>query len=506
MFSRHRRALGTVTAVALLLATTACTSNTGSGTAMAAPDGEPAPVRTATTPNIVYVLVDDLSKNLVQHMPNVVALQKEGTTFSNYAVTDSLCCPSRASILTGQFPHNTGIFKNHGSDGGFKLFHSKGKEKSTFATDLQAAGYRTAFLGKYLNEYQPRNPLGTGPYTPPGWDYWVAGGNAYDNFDYSLNENGTVTKYGTAPGDYLTDVLSAKASAFITSTAATGKPFMMEVATYAPHSPYTPAPRDAASFPGLKAPRTAAYDKLPSPAPQWLANHTPLTKKEKAATDADFRKRVQSVQSIDRMIGSLRATLTTAGVAGDTIVVFNSDNGYHLGEYRMASGKQTAYDTDVNVPLVVAGPGVQAGKTVDALVENIDLRATFADLAGSSAPADADGRSIKPLLAGEVPDQWRTVQLIEHRDPAADPLDPDYQVDKRNIPPAYDAIRTATFTYVEYVDGTREYYDRTTDPDQLRNLGPTLKPERIAELHAALRGLATCVGAAACATAGRAIS
>ncbi|MEU4419316.1 sulfatase [Actinoplanes sp. NPDC024001] len=455
----------------------------------------------------MLVLTDDLSKNLVPYMPNLLAMQREGTTFTNYTVTDSLCCPSRASMLKGQFPHNTGIFKNHGSDGGFRLFYSRGEEKSTFATDLQTAGYRTAFLGKYLNEYQPKDPLGTGkPYMPPGWDLWAAGGNAYDNFNYSLNENNQVVKYGNRPQDYLTDVISTKASQFITTSAAEGKPFMVEVSTYAPHSPYTPAPQDANAFPGLKAPRNAAYDKLPTDAPKWLNRVAPLTKAQKTRMDTEFRKRVQSVQSIDRMLGSLRTTLTKAGVADKTVVVFASDNGYHMGEYRLPSGKQTAFDTDVNVPLVVAGHGVGAGRTVDALVENIDLRPTFADLAGAPGPGETDGRSIKPLLNGTPPAEWRTAALIEHRDPATDPLDPDYTYDSVNIPPAYDALRTAQFTYVKYVDGSREYYDRKTDPLQLRNLAGKLTPARIAELDTALRGLIACVGPEACWTAGRAIS
>ena len=492
MFSRPRRALALAASLLLL---TACTAQrTGHGGALAArPETVPAP---AQPPNIVFVLTDDFATNLVPYMPNLLAMRKEGTSFRNYTVTDSLCCPSRASILKGQFPHHTGIYKNHGSDGGFLLFRSRGLEKSTFATDLRAAGYRTAFLGKYLNEYLPGNN-----YVPPGWDQWFAGGNAYDNFDYALNENGKVKKYGR---QYLTDVVSAKASAFITATAKAGSPFLVEISTYAPHAPYTPAPRDSQSFPGLTAPRTAAYDRVPVGAPAWLASHPELTAEQKTRMDVEFRKRVQSVQSVDRMLGSLRATLAGAGGADRTVVVFTSDNGYHMGEHRLPSGKQTAFDTDVNVPLIVTGPGVAAGRTVDVPVENIDLRPTFADLAGAPAPADTDGRSIKPLLAGEVPGDWRTTALIEHHDPATDPADPDYERDSINIPPSYDALRTARFTYVEYVDGTREYYDRRTDPDQLRNL--PLSPARQAELHAALDRLRKCVGPAACRAAGRVLS
>ncbi|WP_203826807.1 sulfatase family protein [Actinoplanes palleronii] len=464
---------------------------------------------TRTRPNIVFVLTDDLSDDLLPYLPNVLALQKDGASFANYTVTDSLCCPSRASILTGRYPHNTGIVKNNGSDGGFRLFHSRAEEKSTFATDLHAAGYRTAFYGKYMNEYFPRITFGGGtPYVPPGWDEWAAGGDAYDGFNYELNENGKVRTYGSRPQDYLTDVLSAKAQRFITASAAAGRPFMLEVATYTPHLPYVPAPRDAHGFPGLTSPKNSAYDTVPEDAPPWLAGHPPLPAWLKKHIDDSFRKRVQSIQSVDLMVSELRATLTRAGVADDTLVVFSSDNGYHMGEHRLNPGKMTAFESDIKVPLIAAGPGIPAGLVVDEPVENIDLRPTFAQLAGAPVAAQIDGRSVTGLLNGTTPaeaDGWRTAALIEHSDPATDPKDPDYNQDSENVPPSYDALRTRAFTYVEYVDGSREYYDHRSDPDQMLNLASGLDPERVTELREALRALNTCAGATACGTAGRSI-
>ncbi|GIF40944.1 arylsulfatase A-like enzyme [Actinoplanes xinjiangensis] len=506
------RTLGYPALVAMSLVLAGCSADP-------TPPGSPAAARPATSasavavqpapaarPNIVLVLVDDLSMNLVQYMPNVRKLQQDGTTFTNYTVTDSLCCPSRASLLKGQFPHNTGIVKNHGSDGGFLLFHSRGQERSTFATDLQGAGYRTAFLGKYLNEYQPGLRMGgTRPYVPPGWDQWFAGGNAYPNFDYKLNENGRIVSYGSKPQDYLTDVLAAKASNFISTTAATGQPFLVEVSTYTPHHPYTPAPRDANLFPGLRAPRTPAWDRAPA-GTVWLAGKPKLTTAQKLRLDQEFRLRAQSVQAIDRMIGQLRTTLAQAGVADRTVVMFTSDNGYHMGEYTLPSGKQTAFDTDVNVPLVVAGPGIEPGRSAAQVVANVDLRPTFADWAGLPAPSETDGRSITPLLSGSAPAEWRHGTLIEHHDPATDPKDPDYEKNSLNIPPSYDALRTGTFTYIEYVNGAVEYFDRTTDPHMIKNVAGTLSPERLGELRAAVRGLATCVGADACWAASRTVS
>ena len=222
------------------------------------------------------MLTDDLSWNLVSHMPNLMALQQAGTTMSRYYVVDSLCCPSRSAIFTGQYPHDNGVFTNAGNDGGYFAFNQHGDQQKSFALALHKAGYRTALMGKYLNQYQPAYP------EPPGWDEWDAAGNAYGEFGYNLNQNGRQQHYGKAPQDYLTDVLAAKARSFIDSSAASGRPFMLEVATFAPHAPYTPAPRYAHAAQQLAAPKTPAYNRLPANPPPWLKGHPPLSATDQA--------------------------------------------------------------------------------------------------------------------------------------------------------------------------------------------------------------------------------
>jgi N-acetylglucosamine-6-sulfatase len=457
----------------------------------------------ARPPNIVFVLTDDLSWNLVPYLPQVRKLRSEGMTFTDYVVTDSLCCPSRSSILTGRFPHNTGVFTNGGSDGGFDFFHSHGEEAATFATALQAKGYRTAMMGKYLNGYLPADTQGgTQPYVPPGWTEWDVAGNGYPEFNYNLNENHTVVHYGSQPTDYLTDVLARKGASFINRSARARTPFLLEIATFAPHAPYTPAPRDATDFPGLTAPRGPAFDTLPTDAPPWLASRTPLTAAEKQAIDIAFRKRAQAVQAVDDLIATLRASLATAGVADDTYIVFSSDNGYHMGEYRLNPGKMTAFDTDIRVPLVVAGPGVPAGKVSSAAVANIDLAPTFEQAGGAPVPDTVDGRSLLPLLHGGSGANWRTANLVEHHGPDTQADDPDLPAPGSGNPPSYEALRADSYTYVEYVDGSREYYDLTRDPRQLHNIVGALGPTRLGQLHAALARLANCHGGPACWTAG----
>jgi N-acetylglucosamine-6-sulfatase len=454
-------------------------------------------------PNIVFVLTDDLANNLVQYMPHVLSLERAGTTFTNYTVTDSLCCPSRSSIFSGRFPHDTGVFTNAGNDGGFHVFHSRGEETSTFATALQKVGYKTAMMGKYLNGYRPGAKLGgVSPYVPPGWDEWDVAGNGYREFNYNLNQDRHVVHYGSAPGDYLTDVLSSKASSFIHGAARARSPFMVEVATFAPHSPYVPAPRDAAAFPDLKAPRTKAYDVLPSAPPSWLAGRATLTSRQQAAINLDFRKRVQDVQSVDRMIANLESTLRSTGEARDTDFVFSSDNGYHMGEYRLSPGKMTAFDTDVSVPLVIAGPGVRSGRTIGASAQNIDLCPTFEAIGHAATPADVDGHSLLSLLTSGKTAGWRDAALVEHHGPDTDPSDPDYPPKDSGNPPTYNALRTTTYTYVEYVDGSREFYYRATDPNELHNLARSLPSSTLAALHKALAAMTSCHGARSCWAAG----
>ncbi|MGW7682789.1 sulfatase family protein [Kribbella sp. NPDC054772] len=483
--------------LALVVALAGCSRADQQPTSVNTSAGEP------DHPNMVFVLTDDLSMNLLPYIPQVQKLAKDGASFANYSVTDSLCCPSRSSIFTGKFPHDTGVFTNGGKDGGFKTFHKRENEDSTFATALQKAGYHTAMMGKYLNGYQPDGKVdGQDNYVPPGWDDWAVAGAGYNEYNYTLNVNHKLEKHGKEPSDYLTDVLAGKARDVISTSADAKQPFFLEVSTFSPHGPYTPAPQDKDKFPGLKAPRDGSYGKLPANAPPWLAKHPPLTPKQQTALDQAFRKRAQAVQSVDRMIGSLRDTLEKKGVADNTVVVFSSDNGYHLGEHSLTAGKQTAFETDIHVPLVMAGPGLKAGSTVQQPAQNIDLAPTFETLGGLTPAPDVDGHTLTPLLGGTAPKDWRTTSLVEHHGPDTDPKDPDHPEKGSGNPTSYEALRTATATYVEYSDGTIEYYDRSKDPLQLNNTASSLSTSQRAALHAKVKALKACKGGAACWKAG----
>ena len=455
-------------------------------------------------PNIVFILADDFSMNLVDYMKKAPTLglkrmMDEGATFTNYFTSNSLCCPSRSTIFTGKYPHNTGVFTNTWNpakglvDGAFEAFQAYHNEQHTFAIALHNGGYKTAMMGKYLNDYLPWKPSPT-PYQTWGWDEWDVAGDGYPEFSYDLNHNGQVVHYGINPEDYLTDVVSKAAQDFITANK-TG-PFFIEVATFAPHSPYRPAYRDETAYP------SASLSKNPQPpygvpagptAPDWIRDIPALTQPEKDAMDDAFRLRAQSVRAIDKMIGEIRALLRKLKIDKNTYVFFSADNGYHMGEYNFLPGKMTPFDVDINVPLVVVGPGIQP-KMVTEIAQNVDLCPTFTELGASPAGTNPDGRSLVPLLQGTVP-SWRKMALVEHHGPPDDPTDPDNEPHQRSSgkanPPNYEALRTDQYLYVEYYNAgpnvtEQSYYDLATDKNELNNTYKTLPPARKKELHEAI--------------------
>lgn len=455
-------------------------------------------LRQGERPNIVFVLADDLSRDLVRYMPEVQKMEKDGVSLKNYFVTNSLCCPSRATTFTGKLPHNTGIFSNGGNDGGFKAFHKRGEEKTTFATSLQRSGYRTALMGKYLNKYPARgNPKHTKAFVPPGWSQFVAATKPYDSYNYWLNVNGKPEWHGSRPQDHITTQLQTRGVQFIRDSVRMNKPFMLELAPFAPHLPATPQPRDVGTYDSLKAPRPPSFDEADmSDKPPWLRNHRKLTKKWIRQIDEQFRNRVRSVQGVDRMITRVRDLLKSLGIDKHTYVIFTSDNGLHLGEHRLRQGKLTTFDTDIHVPLVAVGPKIPKGRVDKSLAANTDLCPTFTELGRSKPLPHVDGQSLMPLFTDGPGWRKRTAVLIEHHGPDLDKSDPDVPLIGSGNPPSYEAVRTLHEEYAEYDDGEREYYDLRKDPYELDNTWGKLKQPERQRLANLVHGLRTCKGGA----------
>jgi N-acetylglucosamine-6-sulfatase len=469
----------------------------------------PSSQQLARPPNIVFILTDDLDLGVFSHGSRLSALlADEGTTFAQHFVSLSLCCPSRVATLRGQYAHNSGIFSNGGANGGFAKVYADGLENATIATWLQAAGYRTALIGKYLNGYPNGAPSKT--YIPPGWTRWFSpnGGNPYSEYNYDLNENGQTVSYGNAPADYLVDVISQKAATFIENTTANfpNKPFFLYIAPYVPHGPATPPPRYANEFPGIHAPRTPSFNEADvSDKPAWVRNKAPLNATQIQKLDDLYRKRRQTLLAVEDLVQNVITALTDAGHLGDTYLFFSSDNGFHQGQHRLNSGKNTAYDEDLRVPLVVRGPGVSAGRTVSSITANVDYAPTWAAIAGIAIPSSVDGRNLVPFLGGATPATWRTALLLEHAGPSitlesADGLlepqdDFDVQAQASGGAPVFVGIRTAVRTYVEYDTGERELYNLGGDPNQLANAYANADPALVARLSAWTSSLKNAAGA-----------
>jgi N-acetylglucosamine-6-sulfatase len=476
-------------------------------------------------PNIIVIPADDLAAGdltplTLEHMPNLrEELIEKGTTFDNTFVTNSVCCPSRATILRGQYAHNHQVLHNQSPLGGAKRFRILGGDGSTVATWLQEEGYQTAFFGKYLNGYG-------GDYVPPGWDEWYAlSGNFLSN---DLNENGHIIRY-ESHRYHLDDVLSEKATDYIARTAGADppfftadRPFLMWIGTKAPHQPATPAPRHKHAFPRASLPRPPDFDeKDVSDKPDWIKDNPPLSLEQKRYMEELYRKRLQSMLAVDDMIGELVDSLRESGRLDDTYIFFTSDNGFHLGQHRLGAGKWTPYEEDIRVPLIVRGPGVPEGETLHQMVLNNDLAPTFADLAGAKARSFVDGRSLVPLLDAEPrpEEDWRQRFLVEAvaerrsvpRPPfinesevtplvTGDPLPQNWRSTSATTArlseewgrPWMKALRTEEYLYVEYKTGEHELYDLRKDPYQLNNVYGSAPPELKLRLETELDALRHC--------------
>jgi N-acetylglucosamine-6-sulfatase len=434
-------------------------------------------------PNIIFIVTDDLDAASASKVPSLKEyMADKGLTFDNAFVTSALCCPSRATILTGQYPHNHLVRSNVPPLGGFKTFYQLGRERSTLATWLDHAGYETALFGKYLNGY---GKIGRN-HVPAGWDEW---NGAVE--DTQLNQNGQLVTYQA--DTYLDDALSGLAQDFVRGQERKDAPFFVYLSVHAPHAPAKPALRHEDLYKGLRAPRTSSFDKADvSDKPGWVRNRS-LDSAEEKRLDELYSKRLKTMAAVGEMIGGLLRTLEQTGKLDNTYLVLTSDNGYHMGQHRLGLGKQSAYEEDIRVPLMIRGPGVPEGVSRDEMVLNNDFAPTFADLAGLPPPASVDGRSFASLLdktQGNDPASWRTAFEVRHWDDKQDA--PTYET-VTAVPP-YRAVRTQRYLYVEYKAGERELYDLRKDPYELHSLHDSADPDLISKLDARLDALRDCAG------------
>ncbi len=454
----------------------------------------------ADLPNIIFVLTDDLDYASTQKMPEIRSrLMEEGTSFEEAFVSHPVCCPSRATILTGLYDHNHEVLSNKPPSGGFEKFLSEGNEERTIAASLQEGGYQTAFFGKYLNGYPSDDPT----HVPPGWDEWYGKLNGQKLYDYGINENGEEVSYGSEPEDFFTDVLSGQATDFVERAAPEERPFFAYIAPTAPHGPATPAERHKGAFAEEEVPRPPSFDEEDVlDKPPWIEDAERISE-EASSIDDYYRQRLESMLAVDEMVASLIEELEAAGELDNTYIFFTSDNGWFNGEHRIRSGKNRPYEESARVPLYVRGPGVPAGSEVEELAVNTDFAPTFAELAGISLTAD--GRSLTPLLGGEGATSWRSAVLLERLPSEEDDGEGKGKgkgkgktgpggVPKGGVGGGepFEAVRTGTHKYVEYESGEAELYDLEADPYELENIYETADSSLVEDLEARLEALRGC--------------
>ena len=442
-------------------------------------------------PNVVVLMTDDQTAASLRYMPNVNRLLvREGTLFQNSVASFPLCCPSRSTHLTGQYAHNHQVLHNAGPFGGFsRLDHA-----NTLPVWLQAAGYRTMHVGRYLNGYEYSDGV------PPGWSDWYGAphSHAFNYTSWRVNENGSLVSHPDAahPGEYETDFFGRRAGELIEQASPGDRPFYLQLWFVAPHrgSPRdpddpaavgTPSPKPSHrdQFDGVPFPRTPNFDEAHiGDKPQVVADRARLEPETEAAIAENWRQELESLQSVDEAVARVVETLARTGELANTLIVFTSDNGFMHGEHRAKAEKVLLYEESVRVPLVMRGPGIPRHWRDPRPVANIDVVPTIVDATGATARRKPDGRSLFPLLADRSA-WWGRDILLENGNGA------------NNVPP-YRGIRTTRFVYAEHLTtGETELYDLERDPYELSNLVDDARYDPVRrDLASRLKTLKRCAG------------
>ncbi len=497
--------------VAVALALLALGSAVGTAPADAAP---------RRPPNIIVVQTDDQNANELTHrsMPDTYRLMvKGGISFQHYVVVTPQCCPSRTALLTGQYPHNNGVLAN--SPGYPALVH----KHSVLPAWLEAAGYRTAHVGKYLNHYETAS--GGIDVPAPGWDQWFSVGSDTRYYRYDLGDNDRIVHYGSRQRDYVTRVLDRRATQLVRHWSAGDRPFYLQLDERAPHTSIgtassqcpkgpLPDPRDAGRYEDAALPDPPSFNEADvSDKPPLIRSLPLLLKADIELATQTYRCRMDSLRGVDRGVAAIHRALLATGSMSRTVIVFTSDNGYFMGEHRLAHGKIVPYEEAIHEPLAIRVPprylGGRTGTTSVSLpAANIDMAPTLLQLARAQPCSRSglcrvmDGRSLVPLLRGHTP-HWATDRslLLEFSQSRFDP-------ESAAGVCAYSGVLEPAHAYVHYTSAITgsscqpidesEMYDLHADPFELQNLFPASsgspEEEDQVRLQSELAALKDCSG------------
>jgi len=415
-------------------------------------------------PNIIFVLVDDmrwdqlaLTGHPFARTPNLDRLGREGVTFNNAFVCTPLCSPSRASFLTGQYPHTHRIINND-RNGLSSISH----KLVTFPQVLRKAGYETAFIGKWH--------MGDDDTRRPGFDHWISFRGQGLFIDPVVNVNGQRGQYT----GYMTDLLNRWAVEFVDGKHQ--KPFLLYLSHKAVHAPFTPAERHKNLYSDKRyAPPKSADDDL-NGKPSLTRTFAPIDiKRIPGATPEPaeprygrgdsrqdlFLDHLRCLSSVDEGVGMLFDALERSGQLDNTLIIFASDNGVLLGEHGLFMNKRVPYEESLRIPLLMRYPKlIDPGSEREQLVLNIDIAPTLYELAGIIAPIKIHGKSLLPVLLNPEAEH-RTDLLAEYFFEKVTPRHAEWQ-----------AVRSDRWKYIHYLDleGMDELYDLQGDPYEVNNL------------------------------------
>ncbi|XP_010745082.1 glucosamine (N-acetyl)-6-sulfatase (Sanfilippo disease IIID), b [Larimichthys crocea] len=467
--------------------------------------------------NIILILADDQDVQLGGMTPmkkTRTMIGEAGATFVNAFTVTPLCCPSRSSILTGQYPHNHEVRNNSLSGNCSSPLWQKGPESEAFPTYLLKQKYQTFFAGKYLNQYGKKD--GDVSHVPPGWDQWNAlvGNSQY--YNYTLSVNGKEEKHGDSyEKDYLTDLIANRSLNFLDNRSPQ-HPFFLMLAPPAPHSPWTAAPQYQKVFDDVKAPRDGSFDK-PGKDKHWLLRQpvNPMPSSSVSFLDNAYRQRWQTLLSVDDMVELLVNKLTSIKELDNTYIIYTSDNGYHTGQFSLPIDKRQLYEFDIRIPLMVRGPGIKPNQTLKAPVLNIDLAPTILDISGVDlSTVNVDGQSFLAQMAPSLRNGTeRPFFLVEYTgeghattDPACPKLGPGLSqcfpdcVCEDAFNNTYACVRTLDkehdMQYCEFADSESfvEVYNLASDPYQLENIVKKVDPAVLQAMNQRLIKLQSCEG------------
>jgi N-acetylglucosamine-6-sulfatase len=486
-------------AVALVLPAGALAQDDSSGTN--SPDNRP---------NIVVLMTDDQTATDMTPLPKTRRLIGDaGVTFTRSFVSYPVCCPSRATFFTGQYAHNNGVHCLYPWCGGG---YGHLNQRQYLPVWLERDGYATAHIGKFLNGYGLERPADI----PKGWTEWygLIDHSTYRMWGYSLFENGVRRTYGDVlrevPRQYQTDVLGRKAVDFIRRRAPDDKPFFLSVAFLAPHheSGYTQrktgqlvraAPRHRGHFANAAFRRPPSYNEQDVSDKPWFLGrwNGPISARRNAAIVTRKRERWESLLAVDDSVAKVIRELRRTGELDNTYVIFTSDNGYMQGEHRVPLGKMLPYDPSTQVPLLIRGPRLPRNRQTKALVGNVDLAPTILRATHVRLRRQLDGRSFLPFARNV---RLRSLRPLLHETVGngargrSNTREGGARQQQPRVP-AWRAVRTTRWLYVDYKGGERELYDLRRDPAELRSVAsdPRLRV-RLRTLRRILSDLTRCKG------------